>query len=244
MGKSIPQGIEVLVAKASLDPEFKLALLERRAVAAESIGLVLVPAEAAMLASVPRGQLEAIIASTRVPQEHRRAFLGQAAATMLAAVAVMRGSAWAEPNRERLKPGGIDPGLDWLRRDAEEAIQWEVHRIVAKRFDVDSRAIKFETSLRRVYLPDPKKLAQQIGPYDDEAMTVLRTEARAETASREVRKRHFQMVEDLRSCFRLPIPAEDWTKFNTVGDVVAYVVKHKRDDVMRELLATRRYRRD
>jgi hypothetical protein len=39
-----------------------------------------------MLAAVPAAQLEAIIARTSVPQEHRRAFLGHAAAAMLAAI--------------------------------------------------------------------------------------------------------------------------------------------------------------
>jgi hypothetical protein len=80
----IPRGIEVLVKKASVDPEFRALFLERRAGAAGEIGLALEPAEAAMLAAVPAAQLEAIIARTAVPEEHRRAFLGKAAAAMLA----------------------------------------------------------------------------------------------------------------------------------------------------------------
>jgi hypothetical protein len=84
----IPRGIEVLVKKASVDPGFKAILLERRAAAAAEIGLALEPAEALMLAAVPAGQLEAIIARTVVPEEHRRAFLGKAAAAMLAALAL------------------------------------------------------------------------------------------------------------------------------------------------------------
>jgi hypothetical protein len=83
---NIPRGIEVLVKKAAVDPEFKAILLDRRAAAADEIGLELEPAEAAMLAAAPREQLEAIIASTHVPEEHRRAFLGKAAAAMLIAV--------------------------------------------------------------------------------------------------------------------------------------------------------------
>jgi len=83
---SIPRAIEVLVKKAAVDPEFKSLLLERRAEAAGAIGLELDPAEAMMLRAVPADQLEAIIARTEVPQEHRRAFLGNAAAVMLAAL--------------------------------------------------------------------------------------------------------------------------------------------------------------
>ena len=82
----IPRGIEVLVKKAAVDAEFKALLLARRAAAAQEIGLTLEPAEAMMLAVAPAEQLEAIIARTSVPAEHRRAFLGQAAAAMLAAL--------------------------------------------------------------------------------------------------------------------------------------------------------------
>ena len=85
----IPRGIEVLVKKASVDPAFQGLLLAKRADAAAEIGLKLDPAEALMLAAAPAEQLEAIIARTSVPQEHRRAFLGQAAATMLAALGVV-----------------------------------------------------------------------------------------------------------------------------------------------------------
>ena len=85
----IPRGIEVLVKKASVDPAFRQILLERRAQAAEQIGLELDPAEVMMLRAVPAAQLETIIARTRVPTEHRRAFLGKAAAAMLAAIGVI-----------------------------------------------------------------------------------------------------------------------------------------------------------
>jgi len=61
-------------------------LLQQRSQAAAEIGLDLGDAESMMLNSVPEKQLEAIIAQTRVPQEHRRAFLGKAAGAMLAAL--------------------------------------------------------------------------------------------------------------------------------------------------------------
>ena len=64
MSPRIPQGVEVLVKKASIDAEFKQWLLAERARAAERIGLELQPAETAMLDAVPADQLEAIIAQT------------------------------------------------------------------------------------------------------------------------------------------------------------------------------------
>ncbi|MBM4037378.1 MAG: hypothetical protein FJ290_02590 [Planctomycetes bacterium] len=82
----VPRGIEVLVKKASVDPAFRALLLERRAGAAEGIGLTLAPAEAAMLGAIPAAQLDAIIARTQVDPMSRAAFLGKAAAVMLAAL--------------------------------------------------------------------------------------------------------------------------------------------------------------
>jgi hypothetical protein len=87
--KEAPKGIEVLVKKAAVDPAFKTALLERRAAAAQEIGLDLKPAEAAMIEAVPAAQLSAIIGGTTVPVQCQRAFLGGAAATMLAAMGAM-----------------------------------------------------------------------------------------------------------------------------------------------------------
>jgi len=85
---NVPRGIEVLVKKASVDPAFKELLLSQRAAAAGQIDLPLDPAEAMMLDNIPVDQLRAIIDQTHVPEEHRRAFLGKAAAAMLAAIGV------------------------------------------------------------------------------------------------------------------------------------------------------------
>ena len=84
----IPRGIEVLVKKAAVDPEFKCLLLEKRGEAAKAIGLALEPAESLMLAAAPAAQIEAIIAQTNVSPSLRPAFLGRAAAVMLAALGV------------------------------------------------------------------------------------------------------------------------------------------------------------
>ena len=106
MSRPVPQGIEVLVLKAAVDPDFKQLLLQRRIAAAEAIGLELTLAEAMMLAGVPAAQLKAVIARVSVPQEHRRAFLGQAAAAMLAALAMMTSTGCEE---ERTGSKGIRP---------------------------------------------------------------------------------------------------------------------------------------
>jgi hypothetical protein len=118
------RGVEVLVKKASVDPAFKELLLKQRAGAAAEIGLQLDPAEAAMLAAATPEQLEAVIASVTVPEEHRRTFLGTVAAAMLAAlgVAVVGGLVCPAGSRARhnsvkgirpeqypTKVGGIQP---------------------------------------------------------------------------------------------------------------------------------------
>jgi len=108
---NIPRGVEVLVKKASVDPQFKAVLLERRAAAAQQIGLELEAAEAMMLAAVPREQLEALIARTTVPAEHRRAFLGQATVAMLATLGVVTATGCplgCKPDRIP-PPAGIAP---------------------------------------------------------------------------------------------------------------------------------------
>jgi hypothetical protein len=85
LGK-IPRGIEVLVKKASVDPDFRALLIECRAQAAKEIDLELTPAEDAMLSSVPAPQLEAIIARTKVSRRNKTALLGGVAVVMLAAL--------------------------------------------------------------------------------------------------------------------------------------------------------------
>jgi acyl carrier protein len=107
---NIPRGIEVLIKKAAVDAAFKERLLSSRAAAAGEIGLRLEPAEALMLTIAPAAQLEAVIAGTAVPQEHRRAFLGQAAAAMLAALGLSGGTASAE---EPKATKGVRPDTPW-----------------------------------------------------------------------------------------------------------------------------------
>jgi hypothetical protein len=116
MGQSIPRGIEVLVRKAAVDPAFKALLLDDRVAAAEQIGLPLDPAEEMMLSAAPRVQLETIIAQTSVPEEHRRAFLGKAAAVMLAAMSIVTAAPGCGtgirpdlPDKDKQKTTGSQP---------------------------------------------------------------------------------------------------------------------------------------
>ena len=109
MANSISRGIEVLVKKASVDPAFKKMLLDKRAEAAEAIALKLEPAEAAMLNAVPAKQLAAIVANTKVSPNLQPAFLGYAAAAMLAALGT---GAYAEdPDEWEMRTTGIDPEI-------------------------------------------------------------------------------------------------------------------------------------
>ncbi|UCH79043.1 MAG: carboxypeptidase regulatory-like domain-containing protein [Candidatus Coatesbacteria bacterium] len=109
MLRDVPRGVEVLVKKAAVDPSFKKLLLQRRAEAAEAIALTLSAAEEAMLAAVPEAQLRAIIASTKVSPSLRPAFLGYAAAAMLAALSA---GAYADEAEDRMmRPTGIEPDI-------------------------------------------------------------------------------------------------------------------------------------
>jgi len=83
---AIPRAIEVLIKKASVDPEFRRLLMEKRAEAAQEIDLELSRVEVKILSDIPREQLEKIIDNTKVPPEHRPVFLGKAGKLMLAAI--------------------------------------------------------------------------------------------------------------------------------------------------------------
>ena len=87
---AIPRGIEVLTQKAAVDPAFRQVLLERRAEAAEEIGLTLTAGERLMLSSVAPAQLEGIIDNTRVSPSHVPALLGTVAAVMFAAMGIVQ----------------------------------------------------------------------------------------------------------------------------------------------------------
>jgi len=219
MNTRIPKGIEVLVKKASVDPAFKALLLERRAGAAQEIGLELDVAETMMLAAVPAGQLEAIIARTDVPQEHRRAFLGHAAAAMLAAIGAMATAAPAWGGSfDKMGKGKAPPmaGSGGMRRDhvpsnqptdnqpteqpnplpplkRPKTIEERVTDIVAQRFNVPKEKVQRETS----FVKDLHASVSQLVNL----------------------KRQFEKQ------FHLKIPNKDFEKIGTVSDAIDYVKK-------------------
>lgn len=109
---NIPRGIEVLVKKAAIDPEFRQELIKKRSQAAVLIGLELNPTETAMLDSIPDSQLHSIIRSTRVSPSLTKAFMSYTAAIMLAALGCQAHSA-IDPD-EHMVTKGIDPDTEYL----------------------------------------------------------------------------------------------------------------------------------
>jgi hypothetical protein len=161
---AIPRGIEVLVKKASVDRAFRQVLLERRAEAAREIGLELTAAERAMLDAIPQAQLEATIEHIKVPDPQRRAFLGQIAAAMLAALA----SGCQPPTRqvEGIRPDSEDNALstpeatstpDWIIREVE------VTKIVGHTVDVKDIYTLSPTATSEA-TPTPRVIEKGIRP--------------------------------------------------------------------------------
>jgi acyl carrier protein len=217
------RGIEVLVRKASVDPEFRSALLDQRAAAARIIGLVLEPAEEALLAAVPASQLEAIIARTVVPQEHRRTFLGQAAAAMIAALGAMAVPASAQvlqgigPDRPPVAMGG--GGMGGVRADLPPGA-------------IGGGGIRPE---------GPQKPVGPVKPGDPPAPTAIERRVVAIVARRfkvqqkdvtretsltiDLRAEPADLVKlkaELEKEFKLKIPGKEFKNLRTVGQLAAY----------------------
>jgi acyl carrier protein len=153
------QRIEVLLKKASVDPAFREAFLKHRGEAAREIGLSLEPAEEGMLRAVPREQLEVIIDRTSVPDEHRRAFLGQAAAAMLAALGIVAGrpGVAAAQIPEPMKPGGIRPDMPPKK---PKTLDERVIGVIAKQFKVEEKEVTSDKSLVEDLKAKPKSMVQ------------------------------------------------------------------------------------
>lgn len=111
---AVPHGVEVLLKKASVDPDFRKLLLEQRGEAAHTIGLELTDAEREMLAHIPAEQLEQIINNTKVKPEHKSAFLGTIGRIMLATVVAGAAFVTCVPTLGHTATAGISP--DELRR--------------------------------------------------------------------------------------------------------------------------------
>ena len=211
MGRQISRRIEVLLKKASVDPVFKAAFLERRGEVAEEIGLPLEPAEVVMLRAVRREQLEAIIARTSVPDEHRRAFLGQAAAAMLAALGIVAGRPGvagaggqggvggfgARPDDPSVPVPNADLPTKGIRPDMPEkkpkTIEQRVVSVIAKQFKAEEKDVTSKKSLINDLGATPKGMVQLRKALEKE--------------------------------FSVKLPAAAFKKLETVGETVDFVKK-------------------
>ncbi len=202
---AIPRGIELLMKKAAVDPEFRTLLVERRAEAASQIGLQLDPAESLMLAVVPQTQLETIIDRTTVPLEHRRAFLGKTVAAMLAAVGVLtpgdataafggcggiRPDARGEIGSFGVRPDLPDKGAGQIP-DAQHPILAKIRAVLADVLERDPATIHFDTK--------PKA---DLEMTDDQIRAVRQS---------------------LKEAFLVPIPYHAFLQSETVGEWVDHV---------------------
>ena len=153
-----------------------------------------------MLRAVRREQLEAIIARTSVPDEHRRAFLGQAAAAMLAALGIVAGRPGAAVGQvpSPLKPGGIRPDMPDLR-DKPKTVEQRVISVIARQLKVDELRITTQD-----------KGTRAVSLVDDLEATAPRLA---------------QLRKGLEKEFTLKIPPAAFKKLHTVGETVDYVTK-------------------
>jgi hypothetical protein len=139
---AIPRGIEVLVKKAAVDPDFRKQLIDDRAAAAAAIDLTLEPAEVMMLNGVPATQLAQIIDRTHVKPEHRPALLGKVAAVMLATLGLQTLTGCSEQMQTKgIQPDRPEPPTseqtDAPKSDAESTTTAPGHDASADPDDVD-----------------------------------------------------------------------------------------------------------
>ncbi len=86
---SVPRGIELIIARASADPEFRRRWSERPVEAAREIGVELTPEEVAILRATPAAQLDAVIEKSKGKLWSRAAFIGLAGVGVAAAALVL-----------------------------------------------------------------------------------------------------------------------------------------------------------
>lgn len=218
---AIPRGLEVLIKKAAVDPQFKERLLAGATAAAAEIGLPLDDAERLMLQAVPPAQLETIIAQTRVPEEHRRAFLGQAASAMLAAL----GLGAAVQAAERLTaPGGAPPGPEPPNvRPKPKTVEERVLDIVTKRLKLDSsyRVARDENGKLR---PDWK--ATRKTTWKVSSLGLFLVAGVPAAADDEIEPATLEQIrKDVEREFKIKISAKESAKFGRAGQWIEHVEK-------------------
>jgi hypothetical protein len=228
----IPRGIEILIKKASVDPAFRAVLLEHRAAAADEIGLTLEANEAMMISAVPVGQLDAIIDRTSVPEEHRRAFLGQVAAVMLAAIGA---GATGVAGAAGLVVGGAGGGIFPDRPPAPTGIRPDKPDGNADKAPPKTTAeLVVEIIARTLGIELPKEPPK--GPAPGPAVRVAGAQAKIDAPPNGPRPlgipRERRLVEDLKAkpeqlaairkaveeCFEIKIAYQASRKLKTVGD--------------------------
>lgn len=85
--QSVPVGLEKVLCRAAADPDFRNALLEGRAPAAQAAGYELLETERTMLECVPESSLAVMIDRIDLQRHNRRPFLRKVAACALAVAA-------------------------------------------------------------------------------------------------------------------------------------------------------------
>jgi hypothetical protein len=143
------RGIDVLLLKGAVDPEFRDQLDGHWAEAAERIGLDLTEAEQAVLRSVPGSVLVEMSARMHVPSKHRPVFLGKTAAAMIALAASLGAAACAPPPPP--PPPPLTPVTVWLvDADVNEPDHWQPRAIVIAGIapQLNERTQKFESDDR------------------------------------------------------------------------------------------------
>lgn len=103
----VPAGLENLLRMAAEDDHLRAALLEDRSTTVEACQDLLSDGELAVLRSVPREQLEPMIARLRVPQPERREFLKVAAAALM--TLVTGAAAWGADPTPSPRPRPPEP---------------------------------------------------------------------------------------------------------------------------------------
>jgi hypothetical protein len=119
----VARGIDVLLLKGSVDPEFRELLGRDWRAAAAEIELELAESECAILASIPGDVLAEMTARMRVPKSHRRVFLGKTAAAMLVIAAGLGSPACAPP-----PPRPVPVQLSPFFTDPEVNEPWQWHQ--------------------------------------------------------------------------------------------------------------------
>jgi len=84
MRSNIPRGLELLIKRASVDPEFKTALVQKRIKLLNELGICLDETEKSILECVPSDHLTRMIDATEVPPAQRKAISSGSVAAMLA----------------------------------------------------------------------------------------------------------------------------------------------------------------